>query len=83
MHEVIAKEGTLAVPLLVCHGDSDRITDIQGSKRLHEKCGSKDKTLEVVHTPTHEMLLHAKHGPAMLALVSDWILARSSPSGKL
>jgi len=83
MHELIAKESTLSVPFLLFHGDSDRITDIQGSKRLYDKCSSKDKTLEIVHTPTHEMLLHAKHGPVVLALAGEWILTRSSPSGKL
>ena len=77
MHELISKESTLSVPFLLFHADSERVTDIQGSKRMYEKCSSKDKTLEIVHSRTHEIMLHAKHGPVVLALAGQWILTRS------
>lgn len=83
MHQVVAEEANLAVPLLCFCGDSDRITDVRGSKRLFEKCSSKDKTLEVVHTRTHEMLLHATHGPVLVEMAAEWILTRSSNGSKL
>lgn len=86
LHEALRRDGEITVPLLVFHADQDRVTDIQGSKRLFEQCKSSDKVMEIVHSTTHELLLHAKQGPPLISLVGEWMVTRctpGSPAGKL
>jgi len=46
----------LAVPVWIGHGSLDRITDPEGSKLLHQKAASTDKTLKIYHGLFHEIL---------------------------
>ncbi|XP_051873523.1 monoglyceride lipase-like [Pristis pectinata] len=36
-------------PVLILHGDSDKLCDIKGSFLMYEKLGSSDKTFKVIH----------------------------------
>lgn len=54
--EVIqANMEAVQVPLLIWHGDSDRITDPEGSRQLYARAGAADKTLHIYEGGFHEM----------------------------
>ena len=63
-------------PTLVLHGEKDRATDPQGSKRFIAAIRSTDKHLELYPEGLHELLndLDAK---AALALILSWLAARA------
>ena len=66
----------IEMPLLVMHGSEDQIADIEGSRRLHEGIGSKDKTLSVYDGLYHE-IMNEPEKSTVLGDVSDWMLARA------
>ena len=43
------------VPVLIWHGDSDKVTDPEGSQQLHARASSADKTLKIYEGGFHEM----------------------------
>lgn len=45
----------IKIPILIMHGQSDRLSDPQGSKMLYERVGSKDKTLKIYDSCFHEI----------------------------
>ncbi|WP_420467683.1 lysophospholipase [Panacagrimonas sp.] len=67
----------LQLPLLVMHGQDDKLAGVAGSQMVIDKCGSKDKTLKVYPGLYHEIFNEL---PADRALVlqdmTDWIGAR-------
>jgi len=46
---------SIKIPILIMHGQSDRLADPQGSKLLYERVGSKDKTLKIYDNCYHEI----------------------------
>jgi len=46
----------IKLPFWVGHGSLDRVTDPQGSKWLHARAASQDKTLKMYHGLFHELL---------------------------
>ena len=56
---------TFELPLLLMHGEKDVVTDPEGTKALHQKAASKDKTLriyagdfhDILHEPDHEQVI--------------------------
>jgi alpha-beta hydrolase superfamily lysophospholipase len=44
----------LSAPFLILHGDLDRRTDPQGSREIHDRAGSEDKTLVIVEVRKEE-----------------------------
>lgn len=62
-------------PLLVIHGDADRLTNPKGSKLLFEKASSQDKTLKIFPGGYHE-LLNDLDREAAADLILNWILGR-------
>jgi alpha-beta hydrolase superfamily lysophospholipase len=51
-----ARAGHITAPLLFLHGSADVLTSVAGSRRLHERASSADKTLRVYDGLYHEIL---------------------------
>lgn len=47
---------SLTLPLLLVHGSEDRLAPVQGSRMVHERASSEDKTLHVYDGLFHEVL---------------------------
>ena len=62
-------------PMLVLHGGSDHIVSPSGSKMLHEKARSTDKTLQLYPDGYHE-LFNDLEKEAFMAGIIAWIKAR-------
>lgn len=63
------------VPLLLLHGTGDVVTDPEGSRQLHDRAASEDKTLRLYPGLYHDVL----HEPEWKSVVADalaWIDAR-------
>jgi alpha-beta hydrolase superfamily lysophospholipase len=48
--------GSLTLPLLLVHGSEDRLAPVQGSRMVHERASSQDKTLKIYEGLFHEVL---------------------------
>lgn len=59
-------------PVLIIHGDADRLTPIEGSQRFFETIGVSDKTLDVFEGGYHELLNDTERDRA-LAVILSWI----------
>jgi acylglycerol lipase len=62
-------------PLLILHGTDDRLTDPEGSRALHARAASSDKTLKLYDGAFHEML-HDVNAPEFIDDIRTWIVAR-------
>jgi len=63
-------------PLLLLHGDADLVTDPEGSRELHARAASRDKTLRLYPGLYHDLL----HEPEWQSIVQDavaWLDART------
>lgn len=70
-----------SVPTLIVHGTEDAYTDITGSRRLHDRIASPDKTLSIVSGGYHE-LLNDTDGSEVLSDLLAWIEARIPHAGQ-
>ena len=66
----------ISVPLLVLHGTDDRLTDPEGSRVLHTRAGSADKTLRLFDGGYHE-LFNDYGKEEYLSEITEWLMARS------
>ncbi|WP_084398051.1 alpha/beta hydrolase [Henriciella aquimarina] len=64
------------VPVLVLHGDADRIVPVEGSRRFFDTIASADKKLEVFEGGYHELLNDLERERALAAIIS-WLDART------
>jgi acylglycerol lipase len=71
---------TLRLPLLVMHGGADRITTLAGSRMVHERASSGDKTLEIYDGLYHE-IFNEPEKERVISQVVDWLDARSAGPG--
>lgn len=62
-------------PALIMHGEQDRATDPEGSKRFAEMIAAEDKTLRLFPEGRHELLNDLDRDEA-LRLILDWIEKR-------
>lgn len=65
------------VPVLVMHGEQDRATDPEGSKRFVQITPSADKRLVLYPEGRHELLNDLDRDAAM-AVILDWLEERAS-----
>lgn len=65
----------LSVPLLVLHGEADRLIDPQSSRLLYEGAGCDDKTLKMYPDFYHE-ILNEPDRQQVLQDIADWLEAR-------
>jgi len=69
----------ITTPFIVCHGDKDEITKLEGSQFLYDNAGSKDKTLKIYPGMCHVLMLgeSKEKGDLVYAEIFDWIDKRS------
>jgi acylglycerol lipase len=66
----------LRLPLLVMHGGADELVPDAGSRMIHERASSEDKTLEIWDGLYHE-ILNEPEQERVLELVVSWLGERS------
>ena len=64
------------IPFLILHGTEDRITNIEGSKLLHRKAQTEDKTIKLYAGYYHE-LFNEFGKEAIIQNVVEWIKKRT------
>jgi acylglycerol lipase len=67
MHALERQARLIRVPLLILHGESDRLTDPEGARIVFQRAGSQDKTLHMYPGLYHEIL----NEPQNLQVLSD------------
>lgn len=55
MDTAMSELHNITYPFLVIHGTNDHIVDITGSKLLHERSTSNDKTIKIYEGQGHEV----------------------------
>lgn len=68
------------LPLLILHGTGDMVTDPEGSRQLHARARSQDKTLRLYEGLYHD-LFHEPEKQKVLDDVLEWIGARGTTRG--
>jgi alpha-beta hydrolase superfamily lysophospholipase len=66
----------LRLPLLVMHGGADQIAPEAGSRMVHERAGSEDKTLQIWDGLYHEILNEPEQKRVIKRIV-DWLDERA------
>lgn len=54
--QIQAQMGTVSLPLIILHGTSDRLSEVEGSRQLYSRASSTDKTLKLYEGLYHEVL---------------------------
>ena len=67
--------GNVSLPMLIIHGDEDRITHPDGSRMLYEKAVSTDKQLKIFPGGYHE-LFNDRCSSEAIDTVLEWLKAR-------
>jgi acylglycerol lipase len=62
----------IGTPLLVVHGSADKLTSPAGSRLVHEKASSKDKTLRIWDGLYHEVMNEPEQDQVLGEIV-DWL----------
>ncbi len=62
----------LTLPVLILHGENDKITPPSGSKVIYEKAASKDKTLTMYPGMRHE-IMNEREKARVLADILAWL----------
>uniref|UniRef100_A0A7S1WQU5 Serine aminopeptidase S33 domain-containing protein n=1 Tax=Alexandrium catenella TaxID=2925 RepID=A0A7S1WQU5_ALECA len=63
---------SVRTPLLILHGDADKVTDPALSKRLHQEAPASDKTLKIYEGAFHCELMSCLPGLGQI-LGEDWL----------
>ena len=71
--------GKVRLPIFIGHGMGDKIVNSLASERLHERVGSKDKTLKLYPGLYHEILNEPERDQVMQDMIG-WLDARVSES---
>ena len=66
----------LRLPLLVMHGDADGLVPVAGSRMIHERAGSDDKTIRIWEGLYHEILNEPEQDQVMDVVVA-WLDERA------
>lgn len=69
------KARAVRLPLLILQGTGDRIVDPQGSRLLHQKAGSTDKTLHLYEGLYHEVLSEPERDQVLADMI-EWLNTR-------
>ncbi|XP_067854492.1 monoglyceride lipase-like [Heptranchias perlo] len=68
---------TLSCPILIFHGDADKLCDIRGSILLFEKAASTDKTLKIFKKAFHQLHFDTPEVAAeVFRLIGMWLEER-------
>lgn len=74
MTAALAEAGRIIAPILIMHGDADRLASPMGSQRLADLVGSTDKTLRMWPGAYHE-LHHEPERAEVIAEIIAWLNA--------
>jgi acylglycerol lipase len=70
--------GNLTLPLLLVHGSEDRLVSVLGSRMVHERASSYDKTLKIYDGLFHEVLNElSEDRERVLADIVAWLNAHT------
>ncbi|HSF55484.1 MAG TPA: lysophospholipase [Algoriphagus sp.] len=72
MQFIQSKAESFDLPLLLIHGDADRLTNPKGSQLLAQKAKSTDKTFKIFHGGYHE-LINDSDREEVMKLIVDWV----------
>jgi alpha-beta hydrolase superfamily lysophospholipase len=78
MLRVPAEAHRITLPLMVLQGSEDKLVNPAGARMLHDKVGSRDKTLRVYEGLYHEVFNEPERG-RVLKDVATWLEARIRP----
>ncbi len=73
MTNVRNKAAEISIPLLIMHGEDDKLTSTEGSKELYKRAASKDKTLRLYPDLYHE-IFNEPEKDTILDELQEWIL---------
>lgn len=73
---VQARMAAIELPLLVMHGSRDQVADVEGSRTLHERAGSPDKTLRVYEGLYHE-IMNEPERESVFEELTAWLAAHA------
>ncbi|MFN7953812.1 MAG: alpha/beta hydrolase [bacterium] len=76
MDRIHGRMEEVTLPFLVFHGTEDKLTDCQGSRELHARARSADKTIHVYDGLYHECLNEPER-ERVVADMLEWLNARS------
>lgn len=77
MNAAIDQAGLIRCPVLVVHGEKDRLADPSGARLLMERLGSDDTTLRTWPEAFHE-LHHEPERDQVLGAIGDWLVAHTA-----
>jgi alpha-beta hydrolase superfamily lysophospholipase len=63
-------------PLLILHGGADKVTPPAGSRALHQKAASTDKTIKIYDGLYHD-ILHEPERERVIADIAAWVAQRT------
>lgn len=72
MRHVTLQAGEIVTPLLILHGNADRLVSPEGSRMLYEKAGTPDKRLKIYDGLYHEVFNEPEKGE-ILKDVERWL----------
>ncbi len=70
--DVRSRAHTLTLPLLILHGEDDKLTPISGSRAIYDLANSPDKTLKTYPGLRHELVNEVKRDE-IIALMVAWL----------
>ncbi|XP_078066313.1 monoglyceride lipase-like [Mustelus asterias] len=71
---------SITMPLLILHGEQDKLSDIRGSYIMYGKVASTDKTFKVFNNCYHELQNEMPEIVVeVLSLIDDWLEERLPP----
>jgi alpha-beta hydrolase superfamily lysophospholipase len=80
MADVGARASSITLPILILHGEKDGLTSPEGSRQLHLKAASRDKTLTIYPSLFHE-IFNEPERDRVIADMIGWLNARLPASG--
>lgn len=75
MYAITDRADAIRLPILIMHGEADRLTSPAGSELLYRKIGSTDKTLKIYPGLYHE-IFNEPERDEVLAELRAWLEAR-------
>ena len=74
MDDTLARAAEVTLPLLIMHGEADKLTAPEGSAEFHASAGSADKTLKLYPGLFHE-IFNEPERDTVLADLGNWLEA--------
>jgi alpha-beta hydrolase superfamily lysophospholipase len=76
MDEISSRMEKFTVPVLILHGDADKLANPNGSRKLSDRAASSDKTLKIYPGLVHD-LVHEPEKAQVIADIVAWLDAKA------